>query len=199
MSRPVVNGMPSFPASAIVRIRRAVVGHAALEEPLRECLEHQPHAHVDLTQRGQVALGHDAGVRVGQQGRLLQNGLAHGVQVRQRRAVAVPSEELAMRREQRLRLVAQREEGLFGAEPAARLGERHDLVGRHRVGARLARVAAERAVAAVVAAEGRQRHEDLGGEGDGAATSAVAKLARSGEQIVERGRGRLDERAGVLV
>ena len=29
--------------------------------------------------------------------------------------------------------------------------------------------------------------------------SAVAKLARSGEQIVERVRGRLDERAGVLV
>jgi len=162
-------------------VRRTVVGHTALEEPVRESLEHQPHAHVDLTQRGQVTLGHDAGVRVRQQGRFLQNGLAHGVQVRQRRTVAVPSEELAMRREQRLRFVAEREEGFFGAEPAARLGERHDLVRRHRVGARLARVAAERAVAAVVAAEGRQGHEDLGGEGDGAATSAVAKLARSGE------------------
>src|SRR5262249_13206640 len=119
--------------------------------------------------------------------------LAHGAQVRQRRAVAVPPEELAMRSEQRLGPVAQREQRFFGAEPAARLGKRHDLVGRHRVGAGLARVATERAVAAVVATERRQRAKYLGREGDRLAAAVVAELSGARQQVAERRRRRLDE------
>ena len=180
-------------------VGRPIVSHAALEETLRERLEHQPHAHVDFAQRGQIALAHDTGVGVGQEGRLLQNRLAHGAEIRQRRAVAVPSEELAVRGKHRLRLVAQREQGFLRTQSSPRLCERHDLPRLHRVGSGLARIAAERAVAAVVAAEGRQRHEDLGGKGDRAAPTTVTKLARAGEQVAEPRGGRLDERARVLV
>src|SRR3989454_8473532 len=75
------------------------------------------------------------------------------------------------------------------------LGERQHLLGRHRVGAGLAGIAPEGAIAAVVAAEGRQRHEDLGREGDDASPAAVAHLARAREELVEPRVGGLDQRA----
>ena len=78
-----------------------------------------------------------------------------------------------MAREEGFRLVPEREQRLLRAQSRARLGEGHDLLRLHRVGAGLAGIAAKGAVAAVVAAEGRQRYEDLGREGDGAAASAV--------------------------
>src|SRR5262249_37022080 len=74
-----------------------------------------------------------------------------------------------------------------------------DLLGCHRVRAALARVAAEGAIAAVVAAERRERDEDLRRERDGAAAAAVAQLAGAGDQVVEPGGGRLDEGARVLM
>src|SRR4029453_10087991 len=98
-----------------------------------------------------------------------------------------------------LRPVAQREQRFLRAEPSAGLRERDDFIGLHGVGARLARIAAERAVAAVVAAERRERHEDLRREGDGAAPAAVAHLAGAREQVVEPGRRRLDQRARFLM
>src|SRR5437763_1401933 len=66
-------------------------------------------------------------------------------------------------------------------------------------GARLPRVAAERAVAAVVAAERRQRHEDLRREGHGAAATAIADIAGAGQQVVEGLRTALDQRARLVM
>src|SRR3989442_755991 len=87
-----------------------------------------------------------------------------------------------------------------GRERNAELAvERDDLVGFHRVSTRLARVAAEGAVPAVVAAERRQRHEDLRREGDGAAPAAIAHLTGADEQVVQPGGSCLDERARFLV
>src|SRR2546426_1844603 len=79
------------------------------------------------------------------------------------------------------------------------LGERQHLLGRHRVGAGLAGIAPEGAIATVVAAEGRQRHEDLGREGDDASPAAVAHLARAREELVEPRVGGLDQRARLCV
>src|SRR5438128_712889 len=73
------------------------------------------------------------------------------------------------------------------------------IPGRPGGGAWAAPVRAESAAARVVAAEGRERHEDFAGEGDGAATAAVANLARSGQEIAERARASLDEGARVLM
>src|SRR5262245_32055823 len=113
--------------------------------------------------------------------------------------MAVLLQEVAVAREERLRLVAQREQRFLRAEPAAGLRERHDLVGLHRVGARLAGIAAEGAVAAVVAAERRERHEDLRRERDGTSASAITHLARAGVELGEPRRRRLDERARVVM
>ena len=118
---------------------------------------------------------HQARIGVGQEGGLVDDALADRAQVAERRPVAHAAQELAMLGEERLRLVAQREQRFLGAEPLARLDEGEHLVGRHRVGARLAGILPERAVAAVVAAERRQGHEDLGREGDAAAAAPVAQ------------------------
>src|SRR5262249_25978732 len=104
--------------------------------------------------------------------------------------MTVPPEKLAVAREARLRLVAEGEQRFLGTGTTAGLGQRHDLVRRHRVGAGLARVAPEGAVATVVAAQGGERNEDLGGEGDGTAPAAIAQLAGAGEKLREPGRGR---------
>ena len=136
---------------------------------------------------------------MGQERRLAQRELADRAEVAERGAVAVAAQELAVDGKGRLRLVTEREERFLRAEPGACLGERQHLLGRHRVGAGLAGIAPEGAIAAVVAAEGRQRHEDLGREGDDASPAAVAHLRRACQQIAQRRVGSLDQRARLRV
>src|SRR5207245_1630201 len=176
-----------------------VVRQAGAEQPLRDGLEHQAHAHGDLPKRGEVALGHDAWIGVGQERRLSERELADRAEVAERGPVAVAAQERAVDGKSRLGLVAEREEGLFRTETRARLSERDHLFGRHRVGAGLAGIAAEGAVAAVVSAEGRQGHEDLGREGDDASPAAVAHLRRACQHIAQRRVGSLDQRARLRV
>src|SRR5439155_17718193 len=95
--------------------------------------------------------------------------------------------------ERRFWLVAEREERLLGAEPGARLRQRDDLVRRHRVRARLARIAAERAVPAVIATERGERHEHLFRERDDVSAPPIAPFGGAREQIVEPIERRLDE------
>ena len=67
MRMPVVNGICSLPASAIVLSRRAgtLSGARSCAMPGASSrsetrLEHEPHAHVHLAQRGEIALAHHA-------------------------------------------------------------------------------------------------------------------------------------------
>src|SRR5262252_8713564 len=113
--------------------------------------------------------------------------------------MAVPAEEFAMPGEERLRLVAEGEQRLLRAQARAGLGQRHDLVRLHRVSTCLARVTAKGAVAAVVAAERGQRHEDLRRESGRAAAAPVAQLAGLEQELRECRRRRVDERARVLM
>src|SRR5205823_12091598 len=176
-------------------VRRPVVGHSAREEAIGDRLEHEPHADVDLAEGGQVALAHHAGIRVWEQRCLGEHARADGAEIPERRAVAVAPEELAVLREDGLRLVAEGEERLLRAEPAAGLRERDDLVGCQRPRAGLAWIAAERAVAAVVAAQRGERHEDLRRERHRASSAPVAHLRGAREELVERRGRRLDEPA----
>src|SRR3989454_11838898 len=118
-----------------------VVRQAGAEQPLRDGLEHQAHAHGDLPKRGEVALGHDAWIGVGQERRLSERELADRAEIAERGAVAVAAQERAVDGKSRLGLVAEREKGLFRTETRARLSERDHLLGRHRVGAGLAGIA----------------------------------------------------------
>src|SRR3990167_5796057 len=113
--------------------------------------------------------------------------------------MAVPPQHLTVLGEARLGLVPEREQRLLGAEPPTRLREGHDLVGRERARAGLARIAPEGAVAAVVAAERGEGHEDLGREGHGTAAAAVAHLAGARAELGEALGRRLDQRARLRV
>ena len=130
-----------------------------------------------------------------QQCGLGQRQLAHRAQVTERGALAVALQELAVLGERRLRLVAEREERLLGAEPRPGLHQGHHFVRRQRVGAGLARVAPERAVPAVVPAQRGQRHEHLGRERHRPPAPAIPHLARAGQELRQPRRRAFDQRA----
>src|SRR5712691_6721190 len=180
-------------------VGRVVVGEPRSEQPLGHALQHEAHAHADLAQRREIALAHHPGVDVGEERRLGQGELADGPQVAERRAVTVTAQELALDGEARLRLVTQREEGFLRSEPPARLNERHHFVGRHRVRARLARIATERAVAAIIAAEGGERHEDLLRKRHRPPPATIAHVPGASEELVEPRAGDVDQPAGFAV
>src|SRR5438093_8934325 len=100
--------------------------------------------------------------------------------------------------EARLRPVAQREQRLLGAESRACPTQRDHFLGRHRVGAGLAGIAAERAVAAVVAAQRGERHEHLHRKRHDAPVR-VTHGSGAGEQVVEPLGRPLDEPYGLVV
>ena len=109
---------------------------------------------------------------------------AHAAEVLERRLAAERAQLVARDLVAELRLVAEREERLGAAGRRARARDREHLVGGQVRALAAARRPGERAVAADVAAERRQRDEDLRRVGDEPA--AAAPLARRREQIVER-------------
>src|SRR5439155_18879768 len=168
---------------------------SARERAIGDRLEHKPHADVDLAEGGQVALAHHAGIRGWERRCLGEHARAAGAEIPERRAVAVAPEELAVLRDDGLRLVAEGKERLLRAEPAAGLRERDDLIGCQGPRAGLAWIPVERAVAAVVAAQRGERHEDLRRERHRASSAPVAHLRGAREELVERRGRRLDEPA----
>src|ERR1700751_2289035 len=74
-------------------------------------------------------------------------------------------------------LVTQAEKGFGTAKLFSRTGDFEHLVGHHRVCAGIARIAAEGAVAAIVAAEVSQREKDFAGIGDRARLESFLRRA----------------------
>ena len=188
---PLVNGIRSSPASSIVSRRRAgsLSGEAQCGPPFAESrsarrLEHDPHRGGDRPQRSELVAAHHARVEVRQQAGLLEHEPRDAAEVLDRRLAAERRELVARDLVAQLRLVAEREERLRAAGRRAGARDREHLVlGQVRALA-AARRPGERAVAADVAAERRQRDEDLGRVGDEPAPAAP--LARRREQVVER-------------
>ena len=98
-------------------VGRAEVRAAALREPLRGRLEHDPLRRADLAQREQLVVVEDARVRVGQQARLAQHLARHVGEVGGGRREAEARELLARGAVAQLGLVAEREERLAAARP----------------------------------------------------------------------------------
>ena len=147
-------------------VRRAVVGHALLGEAERGRLEHQPHRGRDRPQEEQVLPGHDPRVEVGEEARLGEDETGHPLQVLDRRRAPERCELLARRPVAELGLVPEREERLVAAGLGALARDGEHLVGAHVGALAAARGLRERAVVADVAAELRQRDEDLRRVGD---------------------------------
>ena len=91
----------------------------------------------------------------------------------QRRFVSQVAQGLPHFREDQFRLIAQAEEGFGAAHLFARLRDFHNFVRRHGVRAGFARIAAESAVAAIVAAQVGQGDENFARIGDDAGLEAL--------------------------
>ena len=170
-------------------VRRGPVRAALGGEPLRDRLEHDSHRGRDRAERRQLLPRHHARIQVRQQARLIEHELRDAGEVLERRLAAQLGELRARDLVAQLRLVAEREERLGAARGSAGAGNCEHLL-RVQVRTLAApRGSGERAVAADVAAERRQRDEDLRGEGDEAAAAPPPACRR--EQVVER---RLEQR-----
>ncbi len=181
---PVVNGTASSPASRSVSSRAAgclsgepkcgpprAQSRSAVLSSIMPC---------DALTRRRLTMSaarHDPRIHVRQQFRLAPHELAHGGQILERGGVAARRKLLARRAVAQLRLVAEREERLVAPcfAPGASDGE-------HLVRTQVCRLAGtrrlrERAVAADVAAQARQRNEDLPRVRHDAAVARIAQRA----------------------
>ena len=116
--------------------------------------------------RASSSARHHAGVHVGEEPRLGEHELAHAGEVLDRRLAAELGELLARGAVAELRLVPEREERLVAAGLGPRARDLEHLVRAHVRALAAARRLREGAVVADVAAELRQRDEDLWGVGD---------------------------------
>ena len=123
ISRPVVNGIFNLPAFAIVfsRTPGSLSGAPswAMPGPIRRLLvvsSMMPMLGLYLSQALEILAAHDARIGVRQQRRVIENELAHLHQVIYGAPVTMLFQGVAHLREQRFRLVAQAEEGLFAAQ-----------------------------------------------------------------------------------
>jgi len=166
-------------------VGRGPVRAVALREPLGRRLEHDPHRRGDRPQRSELVAGHHAGVQMRQQTRLLEHPPRAAPEVLERRLAAELGELLARDPIARLRAVAEGEERLGAARLRARPRD-----GQHLVLGEVRALAAPRrprkgAVAADVAAERRQRDEDLRRVGDERPDPFGAQAPRLAHEVVE--------------
>ena len=130
-------------------------------EPLRCRLEHDPHRGRDRPQRLELGARHHAGIEVRQESRLLEHEPRAALEILEGRRAAERAQLLARHLVAQLGLVAEREERFAAARGGTGARDReHLLLGHERALAAPGRPR-ERAVAADVAAERRQRDEDL--------------------------------------
>jgi hypothetical protein len=175
-----------------ILVRRPVVRLSPPPQARRHVLEHEAHAGVPGPQRGELLARHDAGVAVWKHARF--EGDSTGIdQVLRGRGVAPLREPGPVAAVGDLRLVSEAEERLLAAAPAPRLARRSDFV--EQVGVRLLGLDAlgEGAVGATIAAQVRERNEDVERDGDVPPVTPDAELApRLEQRLEEPGRLALD-------
>ena len=201
-----MNGIARRPASSIVAetdggdlVRRSEVRAAALGDSRSEEVSSIiPIDGAHLLQARHLLVGHDAGVEVREQARLLDHADGRGPDVLERRAVPAFGEPVARHRVALLRAVAEREQRLLAPEPPAGLGDRHDLLRGQERPFEPGRRLGERAVVAVVAAQHRERDEDLARVGDGAAVSELAQVRGERHQAFEVRTARREQRLDLV-
>ena len=168
-------------------VGRGPVWPTALGEPPGQRLEHDPHRGRDRPQELELGTRHHTRVQVRQQTGLLEHGMRAVREVLDRRAEAQGGELVAGNPVAMLGLVAEREERLGAAGGGAGARDLEHLLHRQVGPLAPARRPRERAVAADVAAQRRQRNEDLRRVGDERATPEPPRLGH------EVGQGRGDD------
>src|SRR5262249_53088893 len=144
-----------------VLVRRAMVGAAALAQPLRCRLEHETLGERDDTQSGHIGWRQMAGIEMRKQSGLLVDRARGLREIRQCRGMFEASELIGGGSVAQLRLVAEGEQCLLAACGTTRLRDgKHFIEGQVRPLA-LARRLSKRAVVANVAAKLRQRNKNF--------------------------------------
>ena len=163
----------------------AVVRAAGLAEARRERLDHHPLGRAHRPEPLQLGLRQCARVGVGEQPGLVEHEPGNVREVADRGVVSVGAQPLGRVGIARLGVLSEGEQRLVATElGAAARDVEHGFRGEVRrveAGRRLG----ERAVAAAVAAQHRQRDEDLRRERDARAERGVAPARRLGEEVVE--------------
>ena len=166
-------------------VGRAEVRTAALRQTVGGRLQHDPLRRADLAQRQQLVVVEDAGVRVRQEAGLAQHLPRDVREVRRGGLEAETRELLARGPVAELGLVAEGEERLATAGLGPLACDLDGLVDREVGAFAPLRRPRERAVVAHVAAQHRERDEDLGRVRDPDPVLLVAHPAGGGEQPVE--------------
>ncbi len=164
-------------------VRRGPVRAALLAQSVGGRLEHDPHRSGDRTQRLELRARHHARVEVRQQPGLLEDEPRAPREVLQGRLAAEHAQLLARDLVAQLGLVAEREERLPAARSRTGAGNAEHLLLGHERPLTAPRWAGKRAVAAHVAAQRRQRDEDLRRVRDEAPRP---QLARLGQELLQR-------------
>ena len=158
---------------------------------LGQRLEHHPLADGHAAQLGELAGVEGAGVRMGEETGLGSDEAAAFGEVVDRRSEAVLVEPGRRRRVTELRAFTEGEESLVAARRGTGAGDGEDLFGAQVGGPETGGRLRERAVAAPVLAEHRERDEDLRGKRDARPEAPVTNLPRLLQQLLERQRQQL--------
>ena len=172
--------------------RRHLVGRrpvrpALQRQPVGDGLEHDPHRRRHRTEQLELAPAHHARIQVGQQPCLVEHPAGAVRQVLDRRREAELRQLVTRDAVAQLGLVAEREQRLRAAGGRSRASDLEHLVDGEEGALTAARRARERAVAADIAAQRRQRYEHLGRVRD---ESPVAQRPRLGHEV---GKGRAED------
>ena len=143
-----------------------VVGGVFREQPRAGRFQHKPDARSHAGQPFQPFRAHQSGIGMRQQARFAKHLLAHRFQIMKRGFISEAPQRIAHLGKKQLRLVSQAEQRLGTSHALSGAHYFHHLVGRHGVRAGFAGIAAEGAVAAVVAAKIRQGKKYLAGISD---------------------------------
>jgi hypothetical protein len=162
------------------------VGPTLLREPLRDRLQHQTHRGADGPQRDQVLRSHDPRVQVRQQAGVVQDETRCPLQVLERRVAAELGQLFARDAIAQLRLVPEREQRLVATRLGSRSRDVEHLLFRQERPLPAPRRPSERAVAADVAAQLRQRDENLRRVRDECAVPVSTNPPRLRAEILER-------------
>ena len=184
----------SVEADRRLLVGRAIVRHALLAQACARSLEHDPLRRGEGTKRCELLVVEDARVGVGQEPGLGEDALHAVCEVRCSRGEAELGELDARGLVAQLRLVAEREQCLAAARSLALLGDGDHFVGCHIRALTLAGRLGEGAVVADVAAQHRQRDEDLRRVRDDDAVRCVSSCARTGTEPGQIWRRILSER-----
>ena len=124
-------------------------------------LEHQSHAGRNSRQARNPFRTQQSGIRMREQIGFAEHQFAHGLKIMESGFVSQPAQGLAHFRKCEFGFIAETEESLGASHLLARARHRQYLVRGHGVCAGLAGIAAEGAIAAVVATEVGERNKNL--------------------------------------